>query len=327
MEIRVTRARRIYSDGKHNAFTGITGFAGKTYVTFRSATTHVSPDGSVKVIASTDADAWDLVAESVEPGSDLRDPKIVAFQDALFVYTGSTQEGKGRQSQVFASTDGVTFGERRPAAGIPEDHWLWWVKPFDNVLYGAAYGTGQRPCTAALYKSTDGLAWDHVCDFPVPGNEVSFDFDSDGKLWALAREDTYGSVPALCTAAAPYTSFDSVRRLPIRLQGPMLARLGGGCAIACRQWNPPGRRNLRTDLFWLPDGRDLQLVRSLPSGGDTSYAGWLDVAEGAALLSYYSSHEHKMDEPHANSAAFAKDAAHAEHSTPADIFLADISYA
>ena len=51
------------------------------------------------------------------------------------------------------------------------------------------------------------------------------------------------------------------------------------------------------------------------------------MGPGAAVVSYYSSHEHKMDEPHANNAAFANDAAHAEHSTPADIFLADVSYA
>jgi hypothetical protein len=111
----------------------------------------------------------------------------------------------------------------------------------------------------------------------------------------------------------------------------MLKRLDRGCVIVCRQWDQPndtlGRRNLRTDLFWLEDGQDIRRVRSLPSGGDTSYAGWLDTGTGRALLSYYSSHEHKMDEPHANDAAFARDNAHAEHSTPADIFLADVSHA
>ena len=34
----------------------------------------------------------------------------------------------------------------------------------------------------------------------------------------------------------------------------------------------------------------------------------------------------KMDEPHANDGVFANDGAHAEHSTPADIFLAEVSY-
>jgi len=92
--------------------------------------------------------------------------------------------------------------------------------------------------------------------------------------------------------------------------------------------NPsPHIRDDRTDLFWVEDGRDIRRVRALPSGGDTPYAGWLDLSKGRAAISYYSSHGHKMDECHADDALFAQDRAHAEHSTAVDIFLADISYA
>jgi hypothetical protein len=81
-------------------------------------------------------------------------------------------------------------------------------------------------------------------------------------------------------------------------------------------------------LFWLGDGQDLRRLCTLPSGGDTSYASWLDLGAGRALLSYYSAHEHKMDEPHSNDGIFAAtwDEAYAEHSSGADIFLAEISY-
>lgn len=47
------------------------------------------------------------------------------------------------------------------------------------------------------------------------------------------------------------------------------------------------------------------------------------MAPGRAIVSYYSSHEHKMDVP---IGARPKDSAEAEHTTGADIFLADISY-
>lgn len=327
MEIRVTRARKIFSDGKHNAFTGIAALRGRTFVVFRSGATHMTYDGAIKVIASSDLERWEVAAESSDPGRDLRDPKVASFKGSLFVYYGARQEGKPHQSEVFMSSDGVRFGERQQLRGIPAGHWLWCVRPYEDVLYGTVYQTGVRPCSVALYRTVDGLEWAKLADFPVPGNEVSFDFDQQGRLWALVREDTYGSVPAVCVADPPYSAFKSAVRLPLRMQGPMLKRLEGGCAIACRRWEQPGRRNLRTDLLWLGDGQDLQVIRSLPSGGDTSYAGWLDLGPGAAVISYYSSHEHKMDEPHANNACFAKDGAHAEHSTPADIFLADISYA
>jgi hypothetical protein len=327
MDIRVTRARRIFSDGKHNAFTGIASLAGRTFVGFRSGTTHMTLDGAVRVIASADMEAWDVVAEKRHPEFDLRDAKMVTFKDAVMVFFGARGKTGLQQSMMCKSTEGTHFSDPVVLKGVPPKHWLWCACPCGDVLYGTAYGTDKGEYGVGLYRSGDGQAWEKVTDFPVTGNETFIDFDRAGVLWALVRDDHRGCIPTLCTAEPPYTKFRSVTRLPMRLQGPMLKRLDGGCVIACRQWEPPGRRNLRTDLFWLEDGHELRRIRSLPSGGDTSYAGWLDLGGGRAALSYYSSHEHKMDEPHANDAAFAKDGAHAEHSTPADIFLADISYA
>ncbi len=328
MEIRITRARRIHSDGKHNAFTGIDALDGKTFVVFRSAATHVSFEGTIKVIASGDREAWDTVAELAIEGLDLRDPKVAAFKDRLLVYCGSRATDGHQHSMVCPSQDGQTFGQPTPVDGVPLGHWLWHVKPFGDALYGTAYATRlSNTSGVSLYRTEDGISWEKVADFPVPGNGISIDFDANGVLWALVRDDSHGSVPTLCRAEPPYSSFGSVTRLPIRLQGPLVKRLDTGCIVVGRRWESPGRRNLRTDVLWAEDGRDIQLIRSLPSGGDTSYAGWLNLEPGAGVMSYYSSHEHKMDEPHANNAVFARDAAHAEHSTPADIFLADVSYA
>ena len=326
MDIRVTRARRVFADGKHNAFTGIAAAHGKVFITFRSAENHMTLDGAIKVIASEDTESWQVVTDLRRPEADLRDPKVVAFGESLMVFCGERRGDGAFQSLVAQSRDGATFGEPEALRGLPEGRWLWHVRPLGDRLYGAAYPSGKDEYAVSLYSSADGLAWEWVSDFPVPGNEVYLDFDQEGILWALVRDDHRGCIPTLCTAEPPYSRFRSITRLPMKLQGPMLKRLNGGCVIVCRQWDAPGRRNLRTDLFWLEDGQDLRRIRSLPSGGDTSYAGWLDQGGGRALLSYYSSHEHKMDEPHANNAVFAKDSAHAEHSTPADIFLAEISY-
>ena len=327
MELRVTRARKIFGDGRHNAFTGIASFGGKILVAFRSATTHVSGDGRTRVIASADCENWEVVADKGIEGKDLRDPKLVVFKDTLFAYFANCRPEEPRASQCFRSSDGVRFDDGGFLKGVPEGRWLWFARPFGDILYGVAYQTGGREYGVDLYASEDGLTWRKVADFPVQGgNEVSFDFDDEGLLYALVRTDHRGCIPTLCVAEPPYIEFKEVTRLPMRLQGPMIKRLKGGCVIVCRQWDLPGRRNLRTDLFWLGDGEEITRVRSLPSGGDTSYAGWLDVGGGAALLSYYSSHEHKMDEPHERNRVFIKDEANAEHTTPADIFLADISY-
>jgi hypothetical protein len=324
MELRVTRARRVYADGRHNAFTGIARWGDRVTIAFRSATTHISYDGTIKLIESRNLETWEMLTELAQPPVDLRDPKVVAFAGALMLFCGA-RYADGVRSLVSISSDGRTFPAPVPVTGVPEGHWLWSVKPLGGVLYGTAYQRQAAGYTTALYRSNDGLEWHQLADFPVPGGETAIDFGADGRLWALVREDTHGWIPALCTAQPPYRSFSSVVRLPIRMQGPMLRRLEGVCVIAGRRWDHPGRRNLRTDLFVLEDGHDIRYVRSLPSGGDTSYAGWLDLEPGRAAMSYYSSHEHSMDTPCDDSQPRSSDPARAEHTTPADIFLADVS--
>lgn len=320
MEVRLTRSRRIYSDGQHNAFTGIAALNDRTFITFRSGRTHISYDGVIKVIASTDRESWEVVATKTRDGSDLRDPKLATLNGRVLLYCGARHEDGPLQSFVSISDDGQTFGDLIRLEGIPDGRWLWGLKVFDGRIYGTAYSSTPEGYSVSLYSSGDGIACEKLADFPIPGNEVGLDIDTDGRLWALVREDHHGSVPTLCTAEPPYASFSSVTRLPIRLQGPMLKRVGGACLITGRRWENP-RRNTRTDLFLLEDGKDIEFVRSLPSGGDTSYAAWLDVRPGRAVMSYYSSHEHKMD-----SGWDDDQAAPAEHSTPADIFLTDVVY-
>ncbi len=321
MELRLTRARRIYADGTHCAFTGITRHDGAILVCFRSGVTHVSWDGVIRVIASSDGESWEPVARLTHPDVDLRDPKIVSWQGAALAYCGGRRQEGPLQSFLAAASDGRSFGDPQPLTGVPEGYWLWSVRPHGEWLYGAAYhGTA-----AILLRSANGVAWEQVADFPIWGNEVALDFDGEGRLWALVREDWQGCVPALCVAEPPYETFSRVTRLPIRLQGPMLKRLDGACVIVGRRWDEPGRRNLRSDVFLLEDGHDLQYIRALPSGGDTSYAGWLDDGPGRGLISYYSSHEFKMDVDWTDEAA-SMDRAIAEHSTPAAIYLADVRY-
>ena len=185
-----------------------------------------------------------------------------------------------------------------------------------NMLYGAAYGGGVKAAT--LYRSKDGIEWEKATEFPTPCNEVYLDFAPDGVLWALARDGL-----ALCRAEPPYSELTVQKLLSMPHGGPLVKRLPTGCVIITRQWDPPGRRNLRSEIFWLPDGGELRSVTRLPSGGDTSYAAWLDLEPGRAIVSYYSSHEHKMDVPIGST---PKDPAEAEHTTGADIFLADVSY-
>ena len=322
-ELRVTRARKIYSDGRHNAFTGMARLGDRTFLTFRSAATHMTMDGKIRIIASKDLEKWQSVHLAERANTDFRDPKLATFGGQLLCYFAAWRERNpaspqgGAVSMVVRSSDGRTFEEPRAVRGVRPRAWLWHVAARGDMLYAAAYGGGAKAAT--LYRSADGIQWEALTDFPTPCNEVYLDFAPDGILWALARDGL-----TLCRAEPPYTKLVILNRMSMPQGGPMVKRLPTGCVIITRQWDPPGRRNLRSEVFWLPDGGKLQSVTRLPSGGDTSYAAWLDLAPGRAIVSYYSSHEHKMDVPIGHQ---AKDPAEAEHTTAADIFLADVSYA
>ena len=332
-ELRVTRAKKIYSDGHHNAFTGLARLGDQFFVTFRSAVDHLSMAGKIRVIASRDRDDWQPLCLLERPNTDLRDPKLATFRGELLCYFAAVpvvdgqRQGEGRISMVARSSDGRTFAEPEALQGIAQGAWLWHVAAHGEMIYGTAYWHSEgRRYDAALYQSSDGVRWQKIADFPTPSSEVYLDFDGDGTLWALVRNQFPANELVLCRAQPPYTKLEIQKRMPTAVGGPMLKRLPTGNVIITRRWDPPGRRDLRTEILWLPDGGQLESITRLPSGGDTSYATWLDLGNGRAIVSYYSSHEHKMDVPIDRADLLKRDPAYAEHSTPADIFLADISY-
>ncbi len=68
----------------------------------------------------------------------------------------------------------------------------------------------------------------------------------------------------------------------------MLAKWGGRYLVGGRKTVDPTMP--RTVLYWL-EGDTLREVLELPSGGDNSYPGFVELSPGEGLLSYYSSHE------------------------------------
>jgi hypothetical protein len=325
-ELRVTRARKVFSDGRHNAFTGLVWFKDRYFITFRSAGTHMTVDGQIRLIASDDAEDWSLLHTASRAGQDLRDPKLAVLNGRLFVYFAERPQAdlQHRTSMAITSEDGRSFSEPQALTGVPHGFWLWHAAERDGALYGTAYRHRGTEYEALLLRSTDGLNWEKAADFPLTGGETYLDFVPDGTLWAFVRNNSPGRVAYTCSAKPPYTKFENVRHFPTHIGGPMIMRLEHGCVLITRQWDPPGRRNLRTEVFWQPDEGELRSITRLPSGGDTSYATWLDTGPGRALVSYYSSHEHKMDVPLGGESG--TDSAHAEHSTGSDIFLAEVSF-
>lgn len=260
MQLRVTRVSRIFSNGKHNAFTGITKFNDFVYICFRTATNHLSYDGAVTVIRSKNLDDWEKVAVLTTNEGDLRDPTLVVLNKQLFLYSGMRFKNNTRKSIIYRSDDGVTFSEQK-VKGFSEKHFLWDANIFNGVLYATSYikSVNSKKYESFIICSNNGINFSILCQLPIPAGEVSIDFDNDGTMYALVRDDNNGSIPHLAKSHPPYNDFFSCEALPMTLHGPRIKRLYDSCVIIGRNWDEPGRRNLRTDIHILGDDKVLKV--------------------------------------------------------------------
>jgi hypothetical protein len=85
----------------------------------------------------------------------------------------------------------------------------------------------------------------------------------------------------------PYTDWDR-KDLDRHVGGPLIVKWGDHYLVGGRKTLEQG--NPKTSLCWLQGGK-LHEFAELPSGGDNSYPGFVEMGPGRALVSYYSSHE------------------------------------
>ena len=303
--------QKVWDQAPHSAFTDLVRFQDRWYCIFREGESHVSQDGSIRVISSTDGKSWSSSAQfSPDPGQDLRDPKIVVTPDGrlmLLVLDRRMLEGEryhdARNKEFFSL---VSFSQDGKVWTIPErvaepDFLLFRVTWHHGVAYGGAYTDrrvfSHRPSQKEfirLYKSENGVQFDSLInvffDRESP-SETSIVFREDETAVCLLRRDGIENSAQVGTSSPPYTKWNW-KSLDVRIGGPHLLVLPDGRLVAS------GRLHLadgekRTALWWLdPDrGKTTEIVR-LPSGGDTSYPGMV-FHDSLLWVSYYSSHEEK----------------------------------
>ncbi|TWU23402.1 hypothetical protein Pla52o_29380 [Novipirellula galeiformis] len=310
--VRVQNVRRVFDNGEHNAFTDLIRWKGKYWLTFRSC-----PDGhmvfstsSIIVLSSDDAKTWDTVHRFSVPLRDTRDPHFLAFKGKLFIYTGTWYSGEGELAREgydinkhlgFAvwTHDGQTWSTPQQMEGT-YGHYIWRAVTDGETAYlcgrrkrdysEAESGAGGASLLeGALLESADGHNWRFRSLFQTQnGNETAFEMLPDKTLLALSRER--GSTAQLARSRPPYRTWDR-QELPLYLGGPLLAKWGD-------DWLVGGRKNTdagpKTALYWLIEDK-LKPIAELPSGGDNSYPGFVDIDAQRGLLSWYSSHEKDED--------------------------------
>jgi hypothetical protein len=293
---------RIADRAPHAAFTDLVRWRDALWCAFREGSGHVpGTNGVIRLIRSADGEDWRTAAVLDEEGVDLRDPKLSVHPDGrlMLLAGGSVYRGRdlvGAATRVAFSADGETFEALAPieleAAIRTGRDWLWRVTWHGETAFGVVYQPGGDGTITRLLSSTDGVRWRTLGTWDLDGrpNETTLRFLPDGRMLALVRREGGDRSGRIGVAAPPYTAW-SWAALPVPLGGPELIvvpdpeREPALLAIT-RQYGDPARTLVaRVGL----DGSFAPLL-TLPSGGDTSYAG--AVLDGDRLsISYYASHE------------------------------------
>ncbi|MGB7158813.1 MAG: hypothetical protein WBD40_12145 [Tepidisphaeraceae bacterium] len=288
---------RIWDKAPHNAFTDLIRFEDQWVCAFREAPAHKGGvrGSRIRVLASADAKAWASVGELAHPRGDIRDAKMAILPDGRLTLLTAIQlfdqkAGQTHQSIAFFTRDLKSW--EGPIDVAEPNFWLWGIRWHpegrNGVGYSIGYGTGGTRL-ARLFQTRDGVKFERVGEpFDVPSpfpNESAIVFDADDTARALLRFDP--DVACIGSARPPYTQW-TWKPSALRVGGPELMRtpdgrlLGGG-----RLWVPKPRMS----LFWVePETGTITECLTLPSGGDTSYPGFV-WHDDVLHLSYYSSHE------------------------------------
>jgi len=307
-DVKVVSVRRVFHNGEHNAFTDMCRFEGRYYLTFRSCPDGhgVYPTSSIIVLSSEDTLTWEQVHRFSVAKRDTRDPHFMVFKNRLFVYTGTWYCGDGQPSSeerdlnrhlgyAVWSDDGIKWHGPEMLEGT-YGHYIW-----RSASYGGkAYLCGRRKhefvknppqaeyreiIESAMLESDDGLIWKKAALFQERhGDETAFLFEQDGSVIAVARRGRGDA--QLCRSHPPYTEWNRTD-LGRYIGGPLLVKWDNRYLV--------GGRNSVDDTYitrfcWLMNDT-LHTVASLPSGGDNSYPGFIELSPSRALVSYYSSHE------------------------------------
>jgi|TARA_R110002050_G_scaffold280425_1_gene427347 hypothetical protein len=290
--------KKIWDKSPHNAFTDLIKFGEYWYCTFREADEHMSMDGKLRVIRSLNGKKWSSVALLGFDGGDVRDGKFsITPKNELMLNAGvrlvESIDGLNTRSVTWLSDDGKNWSEVFTCpTGLGT--WRWSTTWHKKTAYSIGYtGKDKLGC---LYSTKDGKKWKIVKDklFPTKNSswsESSLVFLENGDLYVLLRRDSQSYTSVLGFSKFPYEEW-SWSDLNVPIGGPKMIYVEkqDKFLATVRLY---GNQSARTSLCWIDyENGELREALTLPSGGDTSYAGMV-YEEDILWISYYSSHEGK----------------------------------
>ena len=159
----------VFSDGRHNAWTGMAAFRGRYYVAFRNALRHTCVRSSIFLITSQDGRSWSPPTSL--PSLDYRwawhdNCQMFVFRERLFLraatlWPGPTGPDLVGQSTIFTE-DGLWWSE--PDWSVPVGFLNWGTATFEGKLYGC-FVPRNTMGVGVLASSDDGLHWTTISSF------------------------------------------------------------------------------------------------------------------------------------------------------------------
>lgn len=197
------------------------------------------------------------------------------------------------EPQVSFSVDGIIFSEPQPVnfEGLDEPldrEWIWRVTWHKGVGYGVTYGGPHF----TLLKTQDGINFQKLCDLELdranfPG-ESTIRFDKDGRMYMMVRCDSGDQRGRWGWSDYPYTEWNW-KEMNFHLGGPDFIFLEDGSLYAGSRYYFQGG-NCKTMLLRGTREGKFDELYLFPSGGDTSYPGFLETDDELWMV-YYSCHE------------------------------------
>jgi hypothetical protein len=288
--VKTKEVRKVYGDGRHNAFTALTRFHGQYWLAFRNATAHNSGDGDIVVLRSKDAKTWtEALRLNVLP--DDRDPQFLTTEKRLILYNNA-MKGPALTAYAVYTDDGETWS--KPQAVYEPTFIMWKPTALAGRFWAAVHKkdevSGGKARQVHLVVSDDGLKWEKVSTVRA-GNwesEATLHFTADKRAVVFLRQK-YGSPPAaILEAAPPYKEWKARSPNVNHFSGHSVTTIRGVTYLLSRTMNYSTRQ--AGQMIYTFDGRNLAPYCELPAGGDCAYAEAVEFGDDM-LVSYYSSHE------------------------------------
>jgi len=297
-QLRVLGIKRIWSEGRHNAFPDIQRFRDRWFVATREGTAHgISGFGRVRIIASDDGERWRSVALFDGFGDYRRGELSVTADGRLMLtakfnvygkaddtagrtYQASDHTGKqhevltaGAENRVAFSDGGVHWTEMQAVKGTHPSAWF-----YSGVQWSGDVGYAIDRQGRKLYRTRDGVHFEPVSEVPV-GNESRISFLPDETMVVFFRN---GCLAASPTPYTEWTVNERNKQGPHSYGGPgILALPDGQVWTASRHRIDPQAFDFPPEENVFPDGTvlfQLEGERLAPKllirgGGDRGYNG------------------------------------------------------